>query len=367
MREGFVVPNIADGNPSAMWAAMNLAEQSGEDTIGYEIALVTKLGGWFHDLRSRDPKRSERYTEESDKVRSGRKAQVFTALSGIELRGRMHRFEPDITRLNFFQELPMAGLGEVSLKRSWVKEGRLFVPDTFPKKSGEDAVRNFPGKASLVVWNSAAEEMLLEKGFEVDLRAPWILDGLRPDGVDFRQGGDRVVVKASGSGMPRAWRDELVGQLSRFKIDTPWSVHDKKLRFGSHHDGAIDNRDRRARIENYYNALGGNTRLMICYPSELIGVAANMRARGVPVVVLALAPRGRHELENMRVGIEEGVVMGQVDFKDAKNYFGLERVRPADIGAFLNALPTECSRPGYLGTEPIFSSTASEWAMHLSE
>lgn len=346
-----------------MWAAINMASRAGvDDLFKVEIDTVASIFAKGHNLISKSPRLSEWYTKKSESSRSGLGARALAAAFAAELRLRRSGCEPEPTRLNFFQEFPMIGLDEEDLKRLWVEKARLFVPDVLPKLSAEAAVRKHGDIASFVVWNTEAQERLLGEGFKVDLRAPWILDGLRPYSIGFRQMGDTVVVKSSGSGMPRWWRSDLLCQLTKFSINTPWSVHDPKIYASSRSREFNSNGGRVARLNRFYRALGANTRVLICYPTELIGVAAEMQNRGVQLGVLSLAPRGSHELENMRFGLEKGIILGQLDFGGEKNYFSLDTYRPDQIKDFIAKVKEgEAKEKGglnYLGTEPIFSKMA---------
>lgn len=352
---GHVVPCIADGNPSAMMAAINLAAESGLNSKAYYINVFPAVGGLIHGFTTNSPKRAENYTSNTDERRLGPAAMAFSRLVGLEFRSKFGMSGDGIGSLEFFQEYPLLGLDSKELDSMEVEGVRLVVPDSFPKISGIKAVDKHKERAKFAVWNTYAQQELEELGLEAELVAPFILEGLRPDNEDFDLTGDQVIVKSSGSGIPKVWWDEIRHALfNHMDSEVRWSMHGKKELLRSYLDPKY-NGLRSARILSYYRAFGSATELMICYGSEQVEVGFEMWRRGVPVRMVLLPPRGSHEDRNIRLAIEAGIAVAQLRLPGAPNIPNLEIVEPKDINSLLTGQRRVAPfNFGFLGREPLY-------------
>lgn len=163
-----------------------------------------------------------------------------------------------------------------------------------------------------IVWNKTAQLSLQEKGFDPILSAPQFVELATLD-VARREANDRaVLVKASGSGVPKRVKQALyrssgrmpkheVVIVGRNSIETVKEGYIKQIeKFGYGELGAV-----------YQRMWDTNAALTITYPSEMVGFEA-ARHMGNPLLrsgQLYFAPRGRHELLNREFGLQHNLAV----------------------------------------------------------
>ncbi len=355
LKEYLVVPPIAEGNPSAKLAIKLQAEAAGISTIDVDLKLMASLAGAAHGRITEDPDQAAKYTENSEDERVGLKARIFARMCALELAAAaLSNGRPD-ARFNFFQEHPLLGMTDYIADFLRAERIRLVVPDVNPKESGVIAVRNHLEKASFVVWNRDAEKELRGMGLDVELRKPFMLDGLRSGDPNFNEPGSKLVVKGSGSGMPEEWEDKIFDCLDEAE-SRDWSMHTQRNRV-INGNGVPLLPIRHSRIRSFYRALGGATERVVCYPSEMVGVMADLNERGVRAQMITLPPRGDHERRNLEFAIEHGLVFGQMAFKGVNLIPGLRVVEPSElIGIIGKDKPKDTWRSGIVGTEPFWEA-----------
>lgn len=307
------VPMIADGNPSTLLAIERLANDAGLDFTTHRLQATSAFAQLFHQRMTSNPDRSKEYVDSSEKERAGWKGRAFGIAAATEFAVRCALVHDDTPlQWNVVQELPLRRLPSGAMRRLGIHEARLLTPDVYPKESGIDAVLYHDKKlAHASVWNRDAYEELSDRQVPVVLHRPYLLEGLRPMNETFMDEGVSVVVKVSGSGAPKDWVFRLRDTLNA--IDEPYALHSPSGRVV----GGLATLPRaesfEERIEQFYNDLGGQTRLVVGYPSELVGVVCELRERGVPVWMLALPPRGAHELRNLEFALRHGIVFAELD------------------------------------------------------
>lgn len=320
---------VADGNPSAFWALSQLALQAGIEPLEVSLTATSRLVNLFHGGISADPEKAARYTADSEAARVGTKARLYAKLSFLEFQTRLRQaegFEPTNNRWNIIQEHALLGSSIRALRNRGISSQRLIVPDVYPKESGILAAQAHEG-TTIAVWNQTAFAELQERGIASELIKPFLLDGLLPFETDFADQGKEIVVKSSGSGMPAAWSDALRASLHGLNGD--WAMHTP----GSvvTEVGSTSIAKRKDQIQEFYNNLGGRTRLLIGYPSELVEVMCELRARSVPVWMITLPPRGSHEKRNLQFALENDIVLGELRFKGDEKESSLPGLRQIDL------------------------------------
>ncbi len=310
IQEIISTPGIADGNPATAQALRNLA-------IEHEIAAselltlpITSLpAGLFHNRMTHDPSSAQDYTQGSEAKRVDAKARIFAALSFAEFALNAKRLDRQTpVRWNVIQEHQLLGASRRVLSMLGIRDVRLVTPDVFPKESGILAAQ--AKRAEVHVWNQEALKAAENAGVVARLIRPFLLEGHRPGDESFDNPGPAIVVKSSGSGMPERAKVELNNTL--FNGDRDWVIHSPRVLHGPE-GSRIPPQDRFNRIQAFYGDLSSHTRVLIGYPSELVGVGFEMKQRGVPLWMLTFPPRGEHELKNLRFGLEHGLVYGELE------------------------------------------------------
>ena len=338
-RKVLVVPPIAEGNPAMQEAARRQALQDGLDFRAISLNVVGWLGSHMHAGMTEDPARAEIYSQNSEQERLNLKARLFSLACAGELIGRLGLDREEPSQFCFSQEHPILGL-HPEVIRHWLNASslRVFVPDVYPKESSVEILRRLVAEmpVEFVVWNVKAEKELRELGMPVVLKKPFMLDGFRPDVDEFANGGSELVIKSSGSGMPKAWEDELMEAFRNRdlkKDHVSWAIHTQRRRYKQ--DQAypwITNK--LWRIEDFYKSLGGETKLFVSFPTELVGVMADMRTRDVPVQMILMPPRGAHEVRNQDFAQRNGLVYGYLAvgmYAGLTEYRGLPVVKPDEL------------------------------------
>ncbi len=356
-QEVISVPDVADGNPAtAIALSVHARIETGEQVPILNLPFTSWLVNHFHHGISHDPEKARRYSHESEERRVGLAARAYSMMSFAEFAYEVaHLGEREPTRWSVVQEHPLLGARKPTLQRLGIEAVRLFVPDVYPKRSGIRAVQRH-SEASFSVWNTDAYLELVDSGLPVVLTRPYFLDVFRPDNVSFRAGGREVVVKSSGSGLPVEWETVLQTELGKSSYD--WRMHTPKSsppRQVQWHRGPAT---RIERLRYYFGDLGAKTRLFIGYPSEQVGVIAEMRERGVPVWMLTLPPRGAHEKRNLEFAMRHGLVHGELAFSDAHrpSLPELRQILPKMLPTILGELDQPELQSDLLGSKPVWST-----------
>jgi hypothetical protein len=349
-------PDVGDGNPGTVIALGRLAQESGVEIEGvYNLSGTSRLvRQFFHRSMTSSPEQAEDYTNNSEAKRAGLRAQVYAGMSFREFAYAIREDKiPDPIRWNSVQEHALLGARTGVLGKLGIEEVQLFVPDVYPKESAVLATMKHP-QAYLTVWNRPAFEDLSNMDIPARLAKPYLLDAFRPETGTFEAEGVPVVAKSSGSGIPQAWENILLSSLARTGQD--WVLHTPASRTAnSQHQWATAARE--PRLQSFCDDLGGNTRALIGYPSELVSVASELRERGVPIWMLTLPPRGLHEKLNLRFAIDHGLIRGELAMSGANHRPSFEDVEPIDphqLPKVLACLEKPDWQTGVLGTSPIW-------------
>jgi len=357
VQEIISVANVADGNPSTAWSLANQLRDNGGNPTEVLLTTTSIPVNYFHRDISADHHEAKYYTQHSEAQRLNIKSRFYAAACFGEFATRLmldRSYDREIpSRWTIIQEHQLLGAWETAIDALGITDIRVVVPDVYPKESAKHAVKNTVG-ASFSVWNTNAHAELLAEGFKAELHKPYLLDGFRPMTQEFCDEGEKVVVKSSGNGMPKEWADELLSVLSA--NDFTWSFHTPEGQTSD--DSAINQKPaKRERIQNFYNSLGGKTKILIGYPSELVGVVCEMRSRGVQVWMIALPPRGAHELRNLQFAVENQLVLGELSPKDyfhTPTFPELQPIKVPMIQSIVADLPEAKWSGGLIGTNTVW-------------
>lgn len=347
------MPTIADGNPSTLLALQHSAQRAGIELDPIHLEHSSALARPFHQQVTLNPVRARRYVETSELERGGIKGSLFGAVSLAEFALRKvgaHGFGR--VQWNVVQELPLRSAPRALLRLLGAKDVRLIVPDVYPKASAVQALRRHP-QARVSVWNREAFDELSADGVSAELNRPYLLDGLRPESPTFMAEGVTAVAKVSGSGAPDAWPRLLEIGLQQAGVD--YSLHSPSYQIRNGRAEAAEGFEER--VGSFYSDLGGQTRLLIGYPSELVGVACELRSRGVPVWMLSLPPRGAHEKRNLEFGYRHGVIHSEINITGAAEQAsttGLPLINLSDLPQVLQQPPDFTLRPDLLGEKSVW-------------
>ncbi|MBI5357804.1 hypothetical protein HZB74_03070 [Candidatus Saccharibacteria bacterium] len=356
-REILSTPNVGDGNTSTLMALERQAVLLGENPLSTYLKTTSVPANIFHRKMTSDPEFTDSYADDSEAKRLSLPAKIYGKLSFAEFALRVSKKGRSgmnqVSRWNAVQEHQLLGANLNVLEILGINDVRLVVPDVHPKDSAVIAARRIPG-INISVWNTKAQKELLDQGFDSTLHKPYMLDGFAPDIDAFKGRGRQVVIKSSGSGMPDIWHEKL--RETFMGTDTDFALHTQ-----THHrtqDSITMYHNKESRIEAFYGDLGGQTRLLVGYPSELVGVVCDMRSRGVSVWMATLPPRGSHEKRNLRFAMDNGLVVGELKF-DLKRPPTFEDVTSLDINDLPSILCDLAEPPtlptGIIGTQPFWA------------
>jgi len=356
------VADVADGNPSTAWSLAEQLRQEGGSPIEVLLKTTSVPANYFHKDISADHHEAHLYTANSEEKRLNRRSRLYAATCFGEFAARLSIYRGHKTRIpsrwTIIQEHQLLGASRIVTDLLGITDIRVVVPDVFPKESAKHTVENTPG-AHFSVWNTAAQKELEAEGFEVELHKPYLLDGYRPSTPEFMQQGKELVIKSSGNGMPVEWEKEIVSEVAR-SVNLTWGLH--TTRGSTSHKFEVMKRvSKRDRIQNFYDDLGGNTRLVLGYPSELVGVVCDLRSRGVPVWMICLPPRGAHELRNLLFAMENNLVLGEFvpsDYHHPTSLPGLRLITAPMISQLTRELPEIQPIGCKVGTEPFWQDAA---------
>lgn len=287
------VPDIADGNPSA---AMAWAEQNKSEPPVLGLRVSSWLVEKFHRGISDDPEQASTYTQDSEVKRVGVFAKVYALAAFAELSLSL-AMNGGCRELTIVQEHQIMLASHRILKFLGVGAINILVPDVYPKDSAVRAANRLADRmgkeaVTMTVWNQEARGEL-DTGnnrFKTNAVSPWLLN-LAPGSAS----GVGTVLKASGSGMPKEWEEALIGAYG-LKPEQVWTPLAKP--------------GREDRVRGFYGSLGSDTRYIIGYPSELVQVVASLNSKNKnKVKLVALPPRGAHELRNLKWAISKSFVV----------------------------------------------------------
>ena len=303
------VPNIGDGNPASASSLVYLATMAGADVAPITLRTTSLPGKVFHGRMTSNPDHTARYTDSSEQDRVDWKAQIYGGLSYVELLLRLRgKIDRNGYRWNLTQEHALFGPAMFYkaglIPRMPGCERRVFVPDVQPKESAIVAAAKTD--ATLVVWNIVAAGVLNSRGVRHSIVKPWHLAG-----YETPQKGVQVVCKSSGSGIPATWLRSLCEGLSSSGKDYTMVV---PAGIARQYDLPV-HRSTAQRLNQFYRSIGERTKLLIGYPSELVGVTASLhsksadpRSASLYPQLLALPPRGEHERNNLAFGLDHGII-----------------------------------------------------------
>jgi hypothetical protein len=346
------VPPIADGNPSTLLALETLTQREGVEFTALRLNAVAAPARWFHEGVSADPERAATYVASSEAERAGLKGRVFGVAAAAEFIARKKLNAPEASHWDVVQELPLLAMSASVLRMAGVERVRLMVPDVFPKESGVAAIAKHRKIGRFSTWNTDAANELHDQGFAVDLTHPYLLNAFRPESPLFAHEGVEIVMKTSGSGAPDAWVAELQQSLDVHNV--AYAIHTPQHRISPGKKQVYETFN--TRIQAFYNDLGGKTKILIGYPSELVGVAAELRDRGVDCWMISLPPRGAHELRNRDFGFKHDIIHSGLLPGGARgdNYELRREIRPADVHMVLQEAVAPSIPDGLIGRDQLW-------------
>lgn len=297
------VPDVGDGNPSAALAVQRLLSHAGHPTEMFSPALASVIGSSFHRSISKDPDTGMRYTKDSESKRH-RALKTFGTLTHTEW--AVHRFVAHHngntpSRLVVIQEHQLGTTDAQTLKRLYPDGAYLIVPDVYPKDSAITVMRQTD--ISPVVWNEKAYEKLHSIGLDPLIVAPHILSAFALDQSTGELNTNRIVVKSSGSGMPKEYVTPLLQALHHMDVEFTIYLPDRVI---THKGEAPLHMATRERITTFYHDIIANPpKVLISLPSEMIQVMAELHRAGT--IHMSLPPRGAHEAKNLQFAQEVGL------------------------------------------------------------
>ncbi len=334
----FAVLNTGHGNPSAAYAASNIATKEGVPNAVLSLDLMGRIASVLHKLMTRHA--SGAYTEHSSNLRSGIFGDMLGAACYREL---LHEIK-EAERTNNFQALKLFVVQEFMLLGAKPEEIQglyneifLLVPDVYPKTSAVNGLLEKEDlDAQIIVWNTAAyRELVNVFGMKrIKLFAPFLVEGLAR--LEQNVNAFDVIVKTSGSGglsLKQARRIQDVCEhagLSVF-VHMPDSYLNNAERFEY-----VEGTPKDVRIDHFYRELSTNTKVIISYPSEMVQVASEMMAKGIRVKFIAFPPRGEHEARNLKYAVDAGLCVAVLSLDGYKYQdWGVPTIAYNEIPTFI--------------------------------
>ncbi len=348
-------PGIADGNPAEAIALHQSAQEADIDVAPIiNLSTTSSIVQKFHHRTTQNPDKAQGYTKNSEAKRVNTSARLYASASFAEffMRAR-RRVDGRPVRWNVVQEHALLGSNRRTLDILGVQEISLYTPDVFPKESGVLAASQ--SDAEIVVWNSEAFEYVADQGVRARMAKPILLDTLGPK-VDTEHRGHEVVLKSSGSGIPFYIGNAILGGL--YRSEQRWIAHTPDVIYESGVTYA-SSRNKQDRIRDFYDSLGASVKVLIGYPSELVGVGMELRARGTPVWMITLPPRGKHELNNLSFGHRHGLILGEIAIDESAptSLPGLRAINPILLPEIIAKLEKPDTLPkGLISTSPVWPS-----------
>lgn len=355
-------PDIADGNPWALYALENLA-------LGTGIEVYTKLlDRWnglvqiTHGVMTSHPRLAEFYTRRSESYRAGFVAGLYSNASLNEVTDWLDDTKPK-KPIHWLatQEHAMRSAYSGTYADFGVTSRGLVIQDSKPKESAIQAAEWDP-ELTFFVWNRDAVKELDDRGIKARHIRPFLITGMCGSD-ELPAEGSEVVVKTSGNGMPGRWAKSLLGAL--VDVDgSSWSMHTpERIHTNTQPEGEKLG-DRRQRIEKLCGEFALNTRLIVGFPTELTQVVSELQLGGATTRFLSFPPRGAHELRNMEFMQCHGLLASELQFttKQKPSLPGVELVLPSELPELIHDLRTTRLEPiatEQFGSEHIWDAILS--------
>lgn len=327
---GFV-PLIGDGNPAALQARKNLynREKPKSDFTIFHPVVASTIARQLHRIMTWSESLRELYTRSGEEhVRSSVSARMLGAMFYHSLCQQLLAHELYSSRaplaLTLVQEHLLLGAATEHLLQHGFTSMQLLIPDTQPKESAVIGLLHHP-EVTAVTWNSDTYDLLTQRGVHsVQLGKPELIKGhtTQVEYSNLQNRGTEIIVKTSGSGMPREVKEVLLAALRAQK--QPWLFHtpDNAFLFDGKTEYVRMFGTAQSRRTDFYQNLGGKTQLLITYPNEQIQAVTELVACGCSPELLFLPPRGEHELNNIRFALVHfpHLVRGIILRKPTENY-----------------------------------------------
>lgn len=344
------VPSIGHGNPGALFSHKELTKRELGHDYPYYLAIphiASKIGAKLHILMTVSERLRQMYAR-SEEVRNS----SFANLYGAFLFWNVMSIISDIPEYseaiygnwNVVQEHMLAGASQEQLLRLHFKKIQLLIPDVRPKESALATASKHP-QIEMVTWNKQTYDNLAADGYTIVYKAPTLVQGLTSqeyyENIAEPNRGIDIVMKSSGSGMPPEMRDVILAALRQQNLT--WEYHHPHGVIGSYgsREFSLKNNNTEKLLQRFYESLGGKTKILICYPSEMAQAITELYQRGcTQMQVLLLPPRGQHEVINLQylwdtygsIGLITGVLVRKV--ADAVPA-GIPKIPLAAIGTML--------------------------------
>lgn len=313
------VLDAAHGNPSTLYALETIANSHGFDFASFPLTHSGSFADILHQIMTKYV--SGAYTKHSTELRKSIVGKVFASYVFAEFYSCMIKALSHDSRNPFMlaviQELILLGADVHLLQDVYGNNVNLYIPDVYPKKS---AVLGIEQKkdlhANVILWNEPAQaEVAVAIGSRSKLYAPFLLRALSEEDTFNNIDQPEVVVKTSGSGGMTLQDGLLIKQLcdqagiSCF-IHFPHSfISSTDVTFKTY-DKSVSKKEI---IKQFFAKLSIHTKVLICYPSEMVQVAAEVALLGVPVRMVCLPPRGAHEVVNLEFAIKSGLCIAMLN------------------------------------------------------
>lgn len=299
-----VFPDVGAGNPAEAMAIAKLLERAGEPVDTWTPELASLFARVFHKRVSRSVCLTEKYTENSEEQRA-KALLLYGLLTAAE--GALSQEPNEVYDYGIYvQEHALGARDNKYLAAHFRRDAFIFIPDVYPKESAITIMRQTG--ITPVVWNEPARDRLLERGIEAKLVKPHILAGFANG--SFASGvTERIVIKSSGSGMPREYTERLLRVLERIGVEYALYLPDKCI---TNEGTSPLPQSTKERNDHYYRDLARRPpKVLITQPTEMIQVKADPNAWRM--AHLSLPARGHHEAENLLFAQEEGLTQGTID------------------------------------------------------
>lgn len=320
------VPETGHGNPAAAMAeylkALGLLELD-EKVELVMLKKAAKLASIFHRVMTANGKAAETYSQNSENLRTNGPSKIFGRLLFLELLWRLR--SSGAKEWTVIQEHILLGASVKGLEMLGVKEINIPVPDVFPKESAIKAAERIKSMAptinlTFLVWNQEACDELKDKGLKCVLVDPPLKHLLNR--IQSSDKGAKTIIKSSGSGIPKEWLSILAPLAYKNDIIL-------------HTPSSFTQRD----IVEFYGSIGRNIRYIVSYPSEMVQVVHILRGMEIDVKLIALPPRGKHEVRNLEYAQKMGYLHSVLRFDSSENtdaLSGYERTNVADLSKVIS-------------------------------
>jgi hypothetical protein len=308
------------GNPASVIALASQAKRLG---LSAQTNLIDNLTArTIHTRISQTPERIANYTDNGESLRSGFAATVFASIflpADIlisNIRASRNIFDIGV----FAQELLLDSFGDAQLMKKFPKGVFLLIPNVHANDNAKEVLKR--KKARPVVWNKDEYKVLRDTGYDPVLVAPWLPSGFIETEEMKDPTKNRIVVKASGGGIPK----QFLNPIRQLKESG------KTIR-----EFLPDGRDPDLQMSEFYNDLINNPpETLIGFSSENIQVVSYLYSKSWKGRFLSLPPKGDHELKNLEWAVKMGICQGVIDFgfemaSKIMEIPGIRIIKPEDI------------------------------------